>query len=306
MECFGERGQMLANLENYLAFHKELSKPIDTNQVSLFGAGELALKPKLKQVQSEAADNLTKLAWEKELLGLYVSEHPFSSYRPIIGPFITSLTKLKDIKRESEVKVGGIITGLKKILTKKNETMLFVKISDGLENLELLIFPKLYKETSQLWQEGQAILCLGTISDKDSETKILANLIQPLSLATVSKDLTAFRQACDAHVSKPNFKKFKKPEAGIAANTSAPQTTPTAPVAKSFVKLTIKQHDLTQDLLDDLKNVLLASPGDLPVFLVIINGSEPKVVPTDYRVAQSPVLSAQLTQVLGSKVLLAV
>lgn len=304
MECFGERGHMLGNLENYLAFHKESAKPADTNQVSLFGIGNPALKPKLRQIEASPVDNLSKLTWEKELLGLYVSEHPFNSYRKVIAPFITPLSKLKAVKPETDVKTAGIISGLKKILTKKNETMLFVKISDGLENLELLIFPKLYKETAQIWQEGQAIFCLGTISDKDSETKILANIIQPLGLATLNKDLASFRQACEAHVPKANFKKF----ANKAKTSDSINAKPIAPLQsseghKTFVKLMIKQADLTQDLLDGLKQVLLASPGELPVFLVILNGAEPKVVPTDYRVAHSPMLSEQLNLVLAGKVI---
>jgi DNA polymerase-3 subunit alpha len=302
MECFGERGQMLANLENYLNFHKESARPVDTNQVSLFGAGDPALKPKLREVTAKPVDSLAKLTWEKELLGLYVSEHPFNLYRKTIAPFITSLTKIKDIKTEADIKTAGIITGLKKILTKKNETMLFVKISDGLENVELLVFPKLYKETINLWQEGQAIFCLGTVSEKDADTKILANKIQTFSLASINQDLTSFRKLCDEHVPRANFKKFpSKSKSGVDLSAK-PVASPAAPTQKSFVKLMIKQVDLTQELLDGLKQVLLASPGELPVFLVIINGSEPKVVPTDYRVAASPMLSEQLNLVLAGKV----
>lgn len=302
MECFGERGQMLANLENYLNFHKESARPVDTNQVSLFGAGDPALKPKLREVTAKPVDSLAKLTWEKELLGLYVSEHPFNLYRKTIAPFITSLTKIKDIKTEADIKTAGIITGLKKILTKKNETMLFVKISDGLENVELLVFPKLYKETINLWQEGQAIFCLGTVSEKDADTKILANKIQTFSLASINQDLTSFRKLCDEHVPRANFKKFpSKSKSGVDLSVK-PVASPAAPTQKSFVKLMIKQVDLTQELLDGLKQVLLASPGELPVFLVIINGAEPKVVPTDYRVAASPMLSEQLNLALAGKV----
>lgn len=302
LELFGERGQMLANLENYLTFHKEVTRPVNTNQVSLFGVGELALRPKLKQIPAPPVDNLIKLNWEKDLLGLYVSEHPFTSYRKAISPFISSLSKIKDIKQEVEIKTAGIITGIKKILTKKNETMLFVKIGDGQENLEMLIFPKLYRETVSLWQEGQMVICHGTLSDKDGETKILANIVHPISLAGLAKELTAFRAACDAQVTKKSFKNYKakaKPE----SETSAEPSHKPDPAPKSFLKIMIKQPDLNIELLDDLKKVLLASPGEAPVFLVITNGTEPKVVPTDYRVDNSPALIELLKTGLDGKVM---
>jgi len=300
-ELFGERGLMLANLENFLNFHKEIAKPNNTNQASLFGATEIAMKAKLKMISAAPADNLVKLTWEKDLLGLYVSQHPFNSYRPILAPYITSLAKLKEIKQEIEIKTGGIITGIKKILTKKNETMLFVKIGDGQENLEMLIFPKLYKSTMAVWQEGQAVLCLGTLSDKDGETKILANIVQTISPGNLKEELAAFRQACDNQTNngfhKGGFKNFPTKEKVEPVVTSAP------PVAKSFLKLMIKQLDLSAELLDNLKNILLTKPGTIPVFLVITNGAEPKVVPTDYRVALSPELFETIKVDLDGKVI---
>ncbi len=303
-DLFGERGEMLANLENFLAFHKDVAKPDNTNQASLFGNHEVAMKPKLKIMPLKfPVDKLLKLSWEKDLLGLYVSEHPFNSYKPIIGQYITSMAKVKEIKQEIDVKVGGIITTIKKILTKKNETMLFVKFSDGVENLEILVFPKLYKATQNLWIEGQAILCMGTLSDKDGETKILANIIQPISLGGIKNELTAFRQACDAQSSKGNFRSnfYKAKDKVEVPVVSAPTPAP-APVNKTFLKLTIKQNDLTAELLDTLKNILLTKPGPLPVFLVIVNGGEPKVIPTDYRVEADSALTELIGISLGGRI----
>src|SRR6185295_16077107 len=94
-----------------------------------------------------------KLAYEKELLGLYISDHPFKLYQGLI-PGTTSLSALHTPgpKKES-IRVAGIITLLKKIVTKTGKPMLFATIEDSTGAIELVVFPSVIDATPHLWQE---------------------------------------------------------------------------------------------------------------------------------------------------------
>ena len=87
-----------------------------------------------------------KLSWEKELIGLYLSNHPFKEYLPLLKNSTTPLHRLKN-KEGNSVKVAGIITHVQKIITHKGQAMLFVTIDDSLGNVELLVFPKTLETT---------------------------------------------------------------------------------------------------------------------------------------------------------------
>ena len=136
-----------------------------------------------------------KLIWEKELLGLYISSHPFTEYKKHISEFVTPLRKLSEFKNEQQVTVAGIITRVQKIMTRTNKNMLFVKIEDDGGALEILVFPNLLKETSDIWVDGKGIISQGKLSDKDQETKLLANTAFKLSLKNIGAVISKFKNA---------------------------------------------------------------------------------------------------------------
>ena len=85
LDCFGhDRGVLLANMENLLAYNKENEKK-SADQDSLFGGmADTSSLPTLKLASAPPAASNDKLAWERELLGLYISGHPLEQYRSII------------------------------------------------------------------------------------------------------------------------------------------------------------------------------------------------------------------------------
>jgi DNA polymerase-3 subunit alpha len=175
LDNFGERGQLLANMERLLSFNKESAQSQESKQDSLFadlpaaGISRLSLNP------APAAERNEKLIWEKDLLGLYVSEHPYNYFRPYLTNYALLLAELKAHKGDDRVIIGGIISSIKKIITRSGESMIFVKIEDATTAVELLIFPRLLKETSALWSAGQAVIIDGKVSEKDQEIKVLVN-----------------------------------------------------------------------------------------------------------------------------------
>lgn len=288
MDQFGERGQLLANVENFLQYHRDISKAKNNKQTSLFAdAPDLAPVTKIKMQDAEPVSNADKLAWEKELLGLYVSEHPFNDYKKRLSNLAMPLSDLRQYK-DQEVNVAGVIGTIKSILTRKNERMLFTKIEDGVASVEILVFPKLLKETAAIWQEGRTIICQGTVSDKDNELKILANKASALTLESLEFELDRFAKqevAKRGTWSKDGF---------VKNDNNGPVLPPPPPPLP--LKLIIQEDQVTSQILTDLKQVLLSHPGSSQVFLKIAQGQTGKIIQLDVLVNNQDKLQAVLAQ----------
>jgi len=116
-----------------------------------------------------------ELFWEKELLGIFVSEHPLKRYEETIKKYVKSIAQLKN---NGYGKVVGIIEKIKKNTTHQHQTMLFVEISDSSAQIESIIFPNLYQNTLDIWQEGNIVLISGRISDKEGSLKLIAEKVR--------------------------------------------------------------------------------------------------------------------------------
>ena len=132
-----ERGQLLANIEDLIKYNQAAKKSAATNQSSLFGAtssfASLRLKP------APPADRKSKLAWEKELLGLYLTDHPMNGHQEKINgtaktiKFALSLPK--NGERSLKFRLAGVVSAIQKIVTKKGQPMLFITLEDLNDNM---------------------------------------------------------------------------------------------------------------------------------------------------------------------------
>lgn len=286
-DSLGERGQLLANVEAMIAFHKEAAQRRNSRQASLFGQSDLAEISGIKLVPGTPAGQRDKLTWEKELLGLYITEHPFTEYREIVRSCATPLNEIAATHVNKEVVVAGVITTIKKILTRKNDTMLFVKLEDG-GNIEVIVFPKLLNENPLIWEEGKIILCQGTVSDKDGQLKLLANRAVEL---TPENSTIAVREF--SKNAPPRFTRVPRPEPD---RRFAPRM---AASASEGLRLAIKELHLLPDVLEKLRALLLEYPGKDKVYFKIVSEKGERLVETDYRVDKQPSLLERLNQQLA-------
>lgn len=169
-----ERNAILGNMEEILKFTTGMRKS-NGNQMGLFAAGPskraLTLAPKPPATAEE------KLEWEKELLGLFVSDHPLNHHSDHIKK--SGSRPIKDVLAEGESsrthKITGIITKIQKILTKKGDPMMFVRVEDTSHACEVLVFADTLKKTPELWQENAIIELTGRLSARGGETKMIVN-----------------------------------------------------------------------------------------------------------------------------------
>ncbi len=188
LDQLGERYEMLMNMEKLLNFIKIVNQEANTNQNSLFSFGETKIKHTLQLDKYTQTSKREKLLWEKELLGLYISEHPFSDFQAELEGYILTSQHIKKGlgMGTGNVRIAGVINSIKKIITQKGEMMLFVKIEDTYDSVETIVFPSVYSSTKEEWIENSVVIISGTISNKDGEYKIICNEVKTLSLEIIN------------------------------------------------------------------------------------------------------------------------
>jgi DNA polymerase-3 subunit alpha len=314
----GERGQLLSNMERLLSFNKESVKSKNNGQNSLFadlpsaGLNHLTLN----SAPPAAADE--KLIWEKELLGLYVSEHPYNVFRPHLVNYAVPLAELKSHQSDNRLVVAGIISTIKKIITRNNESMLFVKIEDATNTAELLIFPRLLKETAALWQGGQAVIIDGKVSEKDKEMKVLVNRAAALSSAEPQKSINDFKKiVLEGGPIKTGYRNGQGNGYnngygnGNGYNNSgaynkkpvAPKTP--APVVANPLRI-IFLKNLSPFDTEDLRKIFSLYPGEDNVYFKITAGGKANIIKTAFRVANDEELRTKLQEKFSAAIKIAV
>lgn len=123
----------------------------------------------------QPATRTEKVAWEKELLGLYITDHPLKDYFARNPDLQTlSIEKVNEDPKEGKtVKICGVISKIQRIQTKNGSPMLFVKIEDLRDNIEILVFSDILGRDPYLWQENKPVIIDGRVSRKDGETKLV-------------------------------------------------------------------------------------------------------------------------------------
>ncbi|MDQ1284313.1 MAG: polymerase subunit alpha [Patescibacteria group bacterium] len=180
LDGLAERNQVISSVENIISHSKKVQAQKESNQISLFGQEEIAL-PEIQLVSIEPASKKDRLSWEKELLGLYISDHPVRDYQEY---FRKMALPIRDITPEivgQNISIGGVITKIQKITLKNKNTMLFVTVEDTDSKIEILVFPKVLETTGSLWQEDKIILASGRLSDKDGAFKLLADSVKSVN-----------------------------------------------------------------------------------------------------------------------------
>ena len=181
LDELGERGAMLANIENLLSYKKEMDKASE-NQDSLFGGlNDAENNSDFKLEDAEPASQSAKLIWEKELLGLYISGHPLDKYRNVLEKRQQNILKIKEKAKDGEpVVIGGIIEEVKPITTKKGDSMMFLRLADLYGSIEVVVFPRVCAEFRLLLAPEKCVAISGKISERNGEISVLADKVMEL------------------------------------------------------------------------------------------------------------------------------
>jgi len=175
---FAERSQLLHNLERLLEWSRETQKARMNGQKGLFDG--ISLNNHLNLVPATPATNFEKLSWEKELLGLYVTSHPLEDFRGILERKALPLAEIKIDRGGQKIRVGGIISGIKKIITRNGKPMLFVKLEDLTDKTEIVVFPGIIERNPTVFQENKIVFVSGRVNNRDNIPKVIAEEVEEI------------------------------------------------------------------------------------------------------------------------------
>ncbi|MGE5507809.1 MAG: DNA polymerase III subunit alpha [Chitinophagales bacterium] len=183
-DSFGRsRGQLLATYEAEFESAQRRQTQAASGQGFLFGVDAGGAPP--APAGPFGFPELSRqeiLALERETLGLYLSGHPVAEVAPLLRDLAgCSLAELPELPEQSEVVVGGLVTGLRSVLTKKQDRMASFHLEDLAGRAEVVVFPRLFAQTSTWLSEGALVLVRGRLEAREEGAKLIADFIGPLS-----------------------------------------------------------------------------------------------------------------------------
>lgn len=301
LDRFGERKCLLENMEQILHFNKESKEKQDQNQGSLFDMSPGLAAEKLKLRPTPPAEKIELLAWEKELLGLYISSHPYDDIVKAVDQYLLPLNQLQNQVENSFVKCGGLITSVKTIITKKGDNMAFVGLDDKTGKAEVIVFPSAFSQFEKLLVEDKLILVSAKVSRRDGEeAKLLANSFVAVDDKNAA-DVAAMLQD-NLWVPSDSAPTPNPPSAVARAMADTPyvaiQGRENSFVSK-FLEITFLGKP-NPEVVAQLRELLSTSRGSKRVRFIVDAGQTRRVMDTDYYVEPTAELLGEIKSLVGS------
>ena len=181
-----KRSQLMAIFDQAIEDGAASQRERALGQTSIFGeeldggGHEVAwVEPALPNVPEW--DQAQRLKYERELTGFYITAHPLTRYEATLQALSTATTAgLTELSDGKEVKLCGIISAIKSMLTKKGDRMAYITLEDLQGTVEVIVFPDLFKNVGDLLAPERLVRLTGTIDRGDKGTKIRGSKIEPL------------------------------------------------------------------------------------------------------------------------------
>ena len=324
----GDRSDLLFNLDAITSFASKLQKEAASGQTDLFGmlSGEGSGVQSMLNLQKAPVQHTDKerLAWERELLGLYISAHPLDKYETYLSEQAQPLTQLIPEYDSRTMTVGGIINSVRTIVTKSGSKMAFVGIEDKFGEGEVIVFPNLYEKVGAKIQQDAVIRVTGKNSARDrdgnlgGESKLIADDIIMITDDDVDNYESTGRKMDAPKISaavkkerRAAYKNQRRSSAGgsdgskhasaaVQTTTKQPAVSVAAaemPVVKLFVHV---KDPNNHDTLIKMKSVCGDYAGMTDVVLVL--GEEKKsAMRLPFKVEADDALIKKLEQLLGKE-----
>ncbi len=255
MDHFGRRAQLIKVLDRMMAASQSAHQASDRGQLSLFG-GPSALPMMGADTFGTLPDeaeipNRDKLAEEKELTGSYFSDNPLQRLTRQSVKAITHLAgQLDEVPTGQMVTLGGVVTSVRIITTKKGDPMAFVSFEDPSGSVELTIFPKTFSKSRELWHVEAVLLLKGKLESREGKAQILVETAselelpdapEPTSEAMNQSEVVQIAMAEDAEAAMAELSIAEQVSDGPASAPSPPEEPPEQVGALSSVVPAITQ-----------------------------------------------------------------
>jgi len=185
LQPFGKRAQLLPVVDRMIGISAGVHEAQDAGQLSMFGdatgirlaAGECILPP------ADRAPDIPRkevLAWERELVGIYISEHPLARVTARLENVLSgAVGRLGEERSGEQVTVAGMVQRIYRHTTKKGDEMAFVTLEDMQGTCDVVVFPSVWRETKHIWQQEQIVVVNGKVdASRRDEPSLLCSWVK--------------------------------------------------------------------------------------------------------------------------------
>lgn len=189
LDAFGSRAGLLQILDRIMGQSASYFRAAEAGQMSLFG-GESAVQYDSIHVPEVDIDRRELLAWERELLGIFVSDHPLSPYIEFLNKGVShNAATIENARKDQRVRVAGMLNRLRRHQTKTGKEMAFATIEDLHGNIELVLFPRTWEQYRDLLEEGRVLVIDGKADDTTPPKVLVDRISTELSIIVSEEEM---------------------------------------------------------------------------------------------------------------------
>ncbi|MBI3286837.1 MAG: DNA polymerase III subunit alpha, partial [Chloroflexi bacterium] len=281
LDELGSRAQLLEAIDSLLATSSNAHQARESGQMSLFEAnGPTQNESFLHLPQVPEVTLKERLAWEKELTGIYISEHPLQRIMSDLEQQVTIFPGQIDRSLDGQrVVTAGVVAAVRRITTRKGDPMAFARLEDLQGEMEVIVFPKTYERTREVWETERIVVVSGKVQAEEEQVRLVCDEASEFLQPAEPKPMAAQSQA------KPLV--LREAEIGVVSSelNAAPRPEPdTRPAASSQLarpqyQLHIKlprSRNIEEEIrrLSEVHDLLMQHPGQDRFSLYIPRGEE--------------------------------
>ncbi len=304
----GDRSDLLFNLETIQGFASKIQKEALSGQIDLFGGmnDALSVQPTVTMVPAPTKfTDKERLAWERELLGLYISAHPLDNYTAYFEEQTLPVAQMTADIDGQAITIGGVISTVRSIVTKSGTKMAFIKLEDKSGEAEVIVFPNLYEQVGGRLTQDAVIQVAGKVAARDKEGNIMSDVKMIADEVRVidEEELSSY-QSSGRKMEKPKgsvkAKRYARKEKSLAENVPAKRAvsisvSPEVTNKKLYVNV---KNPEDQAALVSLKKICADYSGMQDIILVLGDNKQ-SAIKLPFRVDGSDELVGKLVKILG-------
>jgi DNA polymerase III subunit alpha len=281
-DSLGERARLIAALDHAVSRAERARRDRESGQTSLLdmvGSPEVEADDYGLTIDVAPMAGDEKLRLEKELLGLYLSDHPLRRISAELAKLSdTQAVEVTSALQDTEVRVAGLVREVRRVVTRKGQIMAYATLEDLTGTVDVVLFPRVFEQTRQLFEPDKVVVVQGKVDARAGSTRATGAAASPVE------------PEIDAEVET----------ASVAADMAWLWDDPEcAPVSRRQL-LHVRIPSSDAGLAEQLEAVLARHPGSDEVVLHVVVGSREVVVNADrYHVLAGPALVAEIDQLVG-------
>jgi DNA polymerase-3 subunit alpha len=282
-DSLGERNRLMATLDHAVSRAERARRDRESGQTSLLdmvGSPDSPAEDYGLLIDIAPMAGEEKLRLEKELLGLYLSDHPLRRISAELARLSdTQAVEVTSALQDTEVRVAGLVREVRRVVTRKGQIMAYAQLEDLTGSVDVVLFPRVFEQTRLLFEPDKVVVVHGRVDARAGSTRATG-----AAAASVDPELEAEVEVASI-------------VAEMAWLWDDPECVPMS--RRQLVHVRIPSDD--EGLAERLEAVLARHPGTDEVVLHVVVGSREVTVHADrYHVLAGPALAAEIDELVGS------